>query len=59
MIWEDPSSILTKYFTAASPLITHPEEIPVKFLGVSRVWNEVKYDLKGDHEYDAPVSPIN
>ena len=30
----------------------------VKFLGVSRVWNEVKYDLKGEHEYDAPVSTI-
>ena len=32
--------------------------MPVKVLGVSRVWNEVKHDLKGDHEYDPPISPI-
>ena len=36
----------------------HPEEMPVKVLGVSRVLNEVKSDLKGEHKYDAPLSTI-
>ena len=58
MIWYYPSSILIIYFTVYFPSIIHPEEMPPKFVGVSRVWNEVQYDLKGEHDYDPSVSPI-
>ena len=58
MIWEYPLSIFTIYFTVTAASIMNSEEMPAKVLGVSRVWNEVKYELKRDHVYDAPVSTI-
>ena len=36
----------------------HLEEITVKVLVFPRVWNEVRSEFKGDHEYDKSVSTM-
>ena len=58
IIREYPSFILIIFFAFHSPSIVHPDEIPVKVLYFSRVWNEMISYLKGEHEYDPPVCTI-